>query len=197
MNYLSHPDLNDLSKDASLELLRELHSVGQRIYEKAYAEKWMKELLGVIETLQTPKTAENFTGSDEEVTAGPSTQGLVKHLYQMQEKGYIEGLLSYFADEAVVTFPGGHAFRGKQAVKTFFGEFLSNQFPDLTRTPLNFIVSDTHVACEGTIDGMAANGKPFKAVPFIDVFENRADGKILRGAMYLDLPEIRSQIGKW
>ena len=197
MTLLNVPDLNDLSKDASLQLLREMHSVGQKIYEKAYGEKWMKELLDMIETFQNRTGLDNPSDTSSQTADGPSTEGLIRHLYQTHEKGYLDGLLSYFEDACVVTFPGGHVFEGKLEVKTFFGDFLSGQFPELTRTPNDFIIGDTRVACEGTVDGVAANGKPFQAVPFIDVFDTRGDGKILRAALYLDLPEVRAQVGKW
>ena len=197
MTYLTYPDLNDLSKDASLKLLREVHNVGTKIYAKAYGEKWMKELLEVIETFQTQTTSKDPPDTEREAAHGPSSQGLIRHLYQAHEKGYLEGLLSYFAEDCVVTFPGGHVFDGKEKVKAFIGEFLSRPFPELTRTPVNFIVGGSRIVCEGTMDGVAATGKPFKAVPFIDVFDTRAGGQILRAAMYLDLPELRAQIGKW
>jgi ketosteroid isomerase-like protein len=105
-------------------------------------------------------------------------------------------IIHFFASNAQISFPGAGEHKGPESIRSFFEKFLFTQFSELHHTLLDTISSRSGVAARAVISGKVSNGKAFENIPYME-FLQFDDDLIVRSDICVDMPALRSQVGKW
>jgi len=116
--------------------------------------------------------------------------------YRAIESRAIDKIIQFFGSDAQITFPGAPEHRGIESIKSFFEKVLFAQFLELRYNLLNTVSSSHVVATRALISGSVSNGRSFTDVKYTEFLEMHGD-LIVHSDICIDMPSLRSQVGKW
>lgn len=112
------------------------------------------------------------------------------------ESRNVDRIIQFFAYNAQISFPGAGVHRGPESIRSFFEKVLFTQFSELRYTLLDTLSSRSIVATRAVISGKVSNGKKFENITYMEFLQFEGD-LIVRSDICLDMPALRSQVGKW
>lgn len=117
----------------------------------------------------------------------PDLLARTRHYYERVDAGDVEGVLDWFAPDAVYERPGYAPMRGRQALAAFYGG--ERVIDSGVHTLQDVIVEGGRVAVRGRFDGTLKDGSSV-SIGFADVIEYDPDGRAVRRHSYFESPAV-------
>lgn len=113
--------------------------------------------------------------------------GRTHHYYRTVDAGDVQGVLDWFAQDAVYHRPGYAPMRGRDALEAFYGG--ERVIEDGVHTLDAIVAEGSTVAVRGRFEGRLKDGSQV-VVGFADFITYDADGRAAERRTYFDAPAV-------
>ncbi|MGO0577311.1 nuclear transport factor 2 family protein [Ornithinimicrobium panacihumi] len=110
-----------------------------------------------------------------------------RHYYERVDAGDLQGVLDWFADDAVYRRPGYEPLRGREALADFYGGV--RVIDEGTHTLEEVLVQDRQVAVRGRFDGTLKDGSTV-SLGFADFIRYDEADRAVERRSFFEVPAV-------